>query len=59
MKKMPVVDRQNDDSCHDNSISPFLLVGPFKLVSASQDIFFSTELLLFSSFLAFFILLVG
>ena len=60
MKKMPVMDRQDDDSCHDDSVSPSWLVGLFKLVSASQDIFFSMEHFLFSFFfLAFFILLVG
>jgi len=59
MKKMPVMDRQDDDSCHDDSISPFLLVGLFKLVAASQDIFFSMERFLFSFLLAFFLSWVG
>jgi len=47
------MDKQDDDSRQDDSISPFLLVGLFKLVSASQGVFFSMELFLFSFFLSF------
>jgi hypothetical protein len=55
VKKMPFMDRQDDGTCHDDSISTYFLVGLFKLVSASQNIFLSMELFLFFSFFLSFV----